>query len=49
MPIEKEILDMFEFSQNKKNTFFVDTNYDESPLSQQISVSTEQLALSMRR
>ena len=39
MPIEKEILNMFEFSRNKKNTIFVDTNFDEYPLSQQRSVT----------
>ena len=41
MLIEKEILNMFEFSRNKKNTIFVDTNFDECPLSQQRSVPTD--------
>ena len=46
MPITKEILSMFEFSQNKKKLNF---NFDECPVSQQRSVPTEQLALSMHR
>ena len=49
MPIEKEILNMFEFSQNQKNTIFVDTNFDEYPLSQQRSVPTDRQTLSMHR
>ena len=40
MPIEKEILNMFEFSRNQENTFSIDTHFDESSLSQQISVPT---------
>ena len=32
---------MFELSRNQKNTLFVDTNFDECPLSQQKSVPTD--------
>ena len=46
MPTAKEILNMFEFSREKLN-FSVDTYFDESPLSQQRSVPTEQQALSI--
>ena len=45
MPIEKKIFNMFEFSRNQKNIFSIDTHFDEAPLSQQISVPTEQLTL----
>ena len=41
---------MFEFSRNKKNPFSVDTHFDEeSPLSQQRSVPTEQQTLLIDR
>ena len=49
MPIEKEILDMFEFSRNQKITFSIDNHFDEWTLSQQRSVPTEPLTLSMHR
>ena len=49
MPIAKEILDMFEFSQNQKNTLSIDNHCDEWPLWQQRSVPTEPLTLSMHR
>ena len=32
MPIAKEILDMFEFKQNQKKNFSVDTYFDVWPL-----------------
>ena len=41
MPTAKEILNMFEFSRHQKDTFSVDAHFDESILSQQISVPTE--------
>ena len=49
MPIEKEILDMFEFSRNQKNTSSIDNHFDEWPLSQQRSGPTDQLTLSMHQ
>ena len=42
MPTEKKILNMFEFSRNQKNTFSVDTHFNEAPLSQQISVQSNE-------
>ena len=45
MPIEKEILDMFEFSRNQKNTSSIVNHFDEWALSQQRSVPTDQLSL----
>ena len=49
MPIAKEILDVFEFIQNKKNTFSVYTHFNEWPLSQQRSVPAEELTLTLHR
>ena len=50
MPITKEILSLFEFSQNKKKkNFSVDNHFDEWPPSQQRSVPTEGLTLSMHQ
>ena len=46
MPIAKEILSMFEFNLNQKKHLFY---FDEFLLSQQRSVPTEQLTLSMHR
>ena len=49
MPITKEIFNMFEFSRNQKYTFSIEIHFDEWPLSQQRSVPTEPLTLSMHR
>ena len=49
MPIAKEILNMFEFSRNKKNTLSIDNHFDVWTLSQERSVPTESLTISMHR
>ena len=49
MPIAREILNMFEFSQNQKKTFSVDNHSDECPLSQQRSVPTDRQTLSIHQ
>ena len=49
MPTAKEILDMFEFSQNQINTFSIDNYFDECHLSQQRCVPSERQTLSMHQ
>ena len=49
MPITKEILSMFEFSQNPKIALSVDNHSDEYALSQERSVPTDRQTLSMHQ
>ena len=49
MPIEREILNMFEFSRNSKIAIFVDNHFDEYTPSQGKSVPTDRQTVLMHR